>query len=124
MDISLDNSPDVNVEDTYLYEMYEEDTIYVKGGLESNTEYNEDLDMVTGLDSEVPMPKENGNYVNALVMLPRGNSYANEKVIGRKREADGNSVGSKNDNPILDTREYRVESYDGEVRKLAANVIA
>ena len=70
-------------------------------------------DTVTGLDSEVPTPKVNDNYVNDLVMLPRGNSYASGKVIGLKRKADGNAVGRKNDNPILDTREYRVEFDDG-----------
>ena len=42
-------------------------------------------------------------------MFPRGSSYANGKVIGQKRDADGNSVGSKNGNSILDTREYRVD---------------
>ena len=42
--------------------------------------------------------------MNASVMLPRGNSCARGKVIERKRDAYGNVVGRKNDNPILDTR--------------------
>ena len=38
--------------------------------------------MATGLDRKVPMTEVNDNYVNASVMLPRGNSYARGKVIG------------------------------------------
>ena len=34
-----------------------------------------------------------------------------------------NAFGKRNNNPILETREYRVEFDDGEVRKLTANVI-
>ena len=56
--------------------------------------------MATVLDLKVPKPEANDKYVNALVMLPRGNSYSIQKAIGRKRDADGNSVGRGNDNPI------------------------
>ena len=71
---------------------------------QSKTEDDKEPVMATGLDINVPMPKANENYVNALVMLPRGKSYARGKVIGHKRDADGNAVGSSNDNPIHDTR--------------------
>ena len=57
-------------------------------------------------------------------MLPRENSYTRGKVIVWKRDADWDSIGSSNDNPILDTREYSVDFDDGEVSKLTANVIA
>ena len=36
-DISPDNFPDVNLEDTTLYEMYEDDNTYAEGGLTGNT---------------------------------------------------------------------------------------
>ena len=62
--------------------------------------------------------------MNALVILPRRNSYAIGKVIIRKRDADGNAVGMSNDKPILDTRKYIVEFDDWEVSELMANVIA
>ena len=61
--------------------------------------------------------------MNALVMLPRGNSYARGKVVRQERDAYKNAVGSTTDNPIIDTRGYRVEFYDGDVRKLTENVI-
>ena len=103
-DISPDNYPDVDLEDTPLYEMYEDYTTDLKGGLAGNTKDDEDPAMDTLLDREVPTPELNENYVNNSVMLPRGNIYARGKVIGRKRYADGNSVGRKNDNPIFETR--------------------
>ena len=107
-----------------MYPMYEDETTYVEGFLLGNTEDDEDPDMATILDREVPMPEENDNYVNPSVMLPRGKSYARGNVIGRKRDAYGNAVGRSNDNPILDTREYSVEFDDGEVSKLTEHVIA
>ena len=74
--------------------------------------------MAIGLYREVPTLEVNENYVNSSVMFPRGNSYARGKVIGRKRDADGNAVGRTNYNPILDTREYFVEFDDGYVSEL------
>ncbi len=46
------------------------------------------------------------------------------KVIGRKRDADGNHIGRRNANPILDTREYEVEFPDGATDVFVANIIA
>ena len=64
--------------------------------------------MATIFNREVPTPEANYNYVNASLMLPIVNSYDRGKVIGLKIDADGNVIGSSNDNPILDTREYSV----------------
>ena len=63
------------------------------------------------------------NYVKNSFITPRKNTYDIGKVIGLKRYADGNSVGRRNDNPILETGKYRVEFNYGEVIKLTANVI-
>ena len=81
--------------------MYVHDTTYVEGGLAGNIEDDEDPTMGTGLDHEVPTPEANDNYVNALEMLPRRNSYSREKVIGKKRDVDENTVGRSNNNQIL-----------------------
>ena len=123
-DVSPGYFPGIHLEDTPLYEMYEDDITYAEGGLVSNTEDDEYPDMDTGLDIEVPTPEANDNYLNASVMLPRGESYSRGKFIGRKRDAYGNTVGRSNDNSILDTREYSVEFDDGEVSELIANVIS
>ena len=107
-DVSPDDFPDVNLEDTPLYNMYEYYTKYVEGNLAGNTKDDEETDMANVLDCKVPTPDSNENYVNALVMLPTGNSYSRRKVIKRKVDADGNTIGRKNDNPIINTMDYRV----------------
>jgi hypothetical protein len=70
------------------------------------------------------MPEAGGNYVNASLMLPHGNSLARGTVIGQKRDARGDPIGNANTNPIMDSRVYRVEFDDGNVCELTANVIA
>ena len=108
-DVSTYNFPDVHFDDTPLYEIYEDNTIDVECGLAGNTEDDEEPSLDNGLDREVPTPDLNGNYVNALVVFPRGNIYTIGKVIGWKRYEYGNTVVRTNDNPILDTREYHVD---------------
>ena len=49
-DISPDNFPDINLEDTRLYEMYEYDTTDVECGLAGNTEDEENPAMSTVLN--------------------------------------------------------------------------
>ena len=80
--------------------------------------------MATGLDRKVPTPEANKNDVKASVMFPIANSYARGKVIERKRDADGNTVGSTKNNPILDTREYCVKFDYDELSELTENGIA
>ena len=63
LEILPDVFPYVNLEDTPLYEMYEDDTTYAEGGLADNTEDEEDPLMATGFDREVPTPEVNDNYV-------------------------------------------------------------
>jgi hypothetical protein len=76
-----------------------------------------------GVDLELPTPEAGDNYVNASLMLPRGNSLACGTVIGQKRDARGDPIGNANTNPIMDLRVYCVEFEDDDVCKLTANVI-
>jgi hypothetical protein len=46
------------------------------------------------------------------------------KVTGRKCDADGKPIGVRNTNPILDTREYKVEFPDGATDVFTVNMIA
>ena len=63
-------------------------------------------------------------YLNASIVLPRGDKLVRGKVVSRKRDVDGNPIGREHQNPILDSRQYEVEFPDGEVTELTANVIA
>jgi hypothetical protein len=40
-------------------------------------------------------------YVNAEIYLPYGDKNEIAKVMGRKRDNDGNYIGTKNQNPAL-----------------------
>ena len=75
-------------------------------------------------DVEDVMPEAYDLYLNAEVLLPRGDGLKTGKVKRRKRDADGELRGLANNNPILDTRTYEVEFPDGQVTEYAANVIA
>jgi len=76
------------------------------------------------LPPEEVTPEIGDAYLNAEISIPKGGSMARGRVIGRKRDADGNPTGRANPNSILDTRVYNVEFDDGDVTELTANLIA
>ena len=63
-------------------------------------------------------------YLNVSIVFPRGDKMARGKVVSRKQDVDGNPIGRKNANLILDSRRYEVEFKDGEVMELTTYVIA
>ena len=76
-------------------------------------------------DQETPYePEVIDGYITAQVLLPRGDQYKLGTVIERSVDENAVPKGRANNNPILDSREYRVEFDDGEVLEYAANIIA
>jgi hypothetical protein len=69
-------------------------------------------------------PEQGDEYVGAEVKLTRNGIQQNARVTKRKRGEHGQLQGTRNENPILDTRTYEVEFPDGEVSEYTANVIA
>ena len=63
-------------------------------------------------------------YVNAEVLLPKGDRMMTGKVKRRKLDEMGNPMGHRHSNPILDTRTYLVEFPDGAEMEYTANTIA
>jgi hypothetical protein len=63
-------------------------------------------------------------YLAAEVILPKGENMVLGKVVGRKRDLDGNPIGKGHSNPIFDTRLYQVQFPNGHVEEYSANVIA
>eukprot|EP00957_Ditylum_brightwellii_P170395 12970425-Ditylum_brightwellii.AAC.1 len=63
-------------------------------------------------------------YVNTEVLLPHEGKMVICKVMGRKRNHEGNLIGKHDPYPILDTRVYDVEFPDGSEVSYAVNVIA
>ena len=62
------------------------------------------------------------------IALPRGAGDPEDtqfaKVTKRLQDAEGRPIGTANDNPLLDTREYEVEFLDGHVESMSANLSA
>eukprot|EP00957_Ditylum_brightwellii_P192267 14636473-Ditylum_brightwellii.AAC.1 len=63
------------------------------------------------------------HYANAEVLLPHKGKMLTGKIMGRKRDHEGNLIGKHDPCPILDTRVYDVEFPDGSEASYAANVI-
>ena len=63
------------------------------------------------------------HFLNVSVVLPRGENFAQGKVIGRKRDNEGNPIGRVSAQPVVDTRRYEVEFGDGEITDITANLI-
>ena len=63
-------------------------------------------------------------WVHAELHLPQGEEMKSAKVMGRSKDADGNIIGTYNDDPMLNSISYAVEFPDGEIREYSANVIA
>jgi hypothetical protein len=76
------------------------------------------------LEADEHMPEAYNEYLNAEFLLSSMGDITKARVKARKRDADGNLVGQRNANPILDTREYEVEFPDGATNTITANLIA
>ena len=63
-------------------------------------------------------------YLSAQVLVPVAGELVRGKVIARKRDHNGNPIGVRHSNPILDTRQYEVELPNGEINTYTANLIA
>ena len=84
-------------------------------GLEDLPLYDETLETQKDLDE----------YIGANVVLPNAEGIEVLcRVKSRKRHADGTAIGSRNANPILDTRIFEVEFPDGYTDAFSTNIIA
>ena len=93
---------------------------------QSDAESGGDEDPIES-DNEIDQdytPVHADEYLSVEVMLPYGGQLKRAKVKNRKRDEDGKPVGLRNQNPILDSREYEVEFPDGSVDFVTANIIA
>jgi hypothetical protein len=61
---------------------------------------------------------------NAEVYLPHGDWNEISRVIGRKRNDNGDYIGRAHSNPILDWRIFMVRFVDGEEKDIAFNVLS
>jgi len=78
----------------------------------------------TSICTEAPTPEQYDEYISAQVMLPLEGLIRKGQVIRRKRDPNGNPMGVRNSNPLLDTREYDVLFPNGAMQSFLANDIA
>jgi hypothetical protein len=87
-------------------------------------EPEEEMEVYTTPDADEFTPESYDEYLLAQVSLPVGEDLLRGSVIRRTRDHNGRPIGTRNVNPILDTREYDVQFPDGTVRSYIANTIA
>ena len=78
----------------------------------------------TQQEADDSTPEAYDQYLTAEVLLPHGGEMLKAKVVGRKKDANGNPMGKRNNNPLLDSRTYEVEFPDGSTDAFTANLIA
>ena len=102
---------ELGAEDTPQYDPYADDS--------QNAETFHMLDE----EPEVT-PKWGDQYMNAEILLPKGDKMARDKMVHHKQDANGNPIGRSNQNSILVTFLHEVKFPGEEITKLAANMIA
>ena len=81
---------------------------------------------------DIPLDAEYGDieyetfdqYLYSEFMVNRDGEAAMAKVVKRARDNNGNPIGKRNTNPLLDTREYECELEDVSIIMYHANLIA
>jgi hypothetical protein len=69
---------------------------------------------------------EEDSYDELLMTVPiiqRDGQTLRAKIIGRKRDTNGDVIGTYNPNPILNTRIYLAEFPDGHIQELSTNTV-
>jgi hypothetical protein len=63
-------------------------------------------------------------FHNAEIYYPHGDRNEIARVIGRKRNAEGDYISRAHKNPILDSRIFTIRFADGEEKDIAYNILA
>jgi hypothetical protein len=114
--VRLVMNEDDRIKNTYVFEV-------------EPSEFETYSDHYTGDQETMPQADEYDHeafneYINAEVMIPRHDHIGAGRIIGQKKDRDGNPIGRSNPDPVLDTRILEVQFPDGNVQEYAANVIA
>jgi len=56
---------------------------------------------------------EDDNMIGMKIPLPVIGELRKGTIVSRKRDNNGNPIGTKADNPIMDTRQYEIKFADG-----------
>lgn len=108
-----------NIDQSYVIDLELEDDDFIQ-------EYRRVIDDVTLNNIDDEHKDEIDPYLNMELGLPRGDDCELHfaQVKRRAIDVDGKPVGRASNNPILDSRQYKVEFLNGEIEILTANLIA
>ena len=78
-----------------------------------------------GMDNNNQMQSsETGQFLGAEIYLPHGDRNEIAKVLGRKRNSEGNFIGRAHKLPALDSRVFTVRFPDGDEKDISYNLLA
>ena len=91
---------------------------------EFNKLYISDMDNEAVQEPDDPPPAD--DYINMKMELARKGHECIERATVKRRalDVDGRPIGSRHNNPLLDSRVFEVEYEDGTIEPMLANVIA
>jgi hypothetical protein len=75
-------------------------------------------------DADEYTPEGYDEYIGAQVLLPHEDGRIQGTITKRSKGNDGNPIGRRHNNFLLDTRQYEIELSDGRTEEYTANVIA
>jgi hypothetical protein len=120
---------DVGIPGTLICDMASEQTDdfdvpdNVGGNIPADAEYG-DMNQAAKSEADNIEFDSFDQYLSAEFVVNRDGDVATAKVIKRAKDNEGNPIGKRHTNPLLDTREYECELEDGTVMRHNANVIA
>jgi len=92
--------------------------------LEDELDLNDEPEEEAKLEQDDYTEESYDAYLGAELLIPSGDHFIVGRVTKRKRDSNGNPIGLRNSNPILDTREYEVQFGDGSTLEYTANLVA
>jgi hypothetical protein len=123
---NLYGSFDPEILQVFDVDILEEDPTNVTNNVDGDAHSNDGNDLSPETHSKNDDDPVRGPdlFLHAEVFLPHGDRNEIAKVIGRKRNSDGNYIGRKHTNPQLDSRIFTVRFPDGDEKDISYNLLA
>lgn len=128
-DLSIDDdelSPPINAMDDLFQDLSVEPDLHELGGTHAPFLPGNNTNLIHGDTMDDVDDQEHDlldEYFNAQVWLPWGESYEFGTVLHRKRNHNGDVIGTRNPNPILETYAYEIEFADGSLETYNTNLM-
>lgn len=109
-------------EETKQGDYYDKDTSTITPVADGNS--TDDTQEAKERSHTQQLVKGSDPFDGAEIILPHGDKDEIAKVLGRKRDSEGNFIGRAHSNPILDSRVFTTRFPDGDEQDILYNTIA